>query len=109
MKEERLLSDPAEIWFLRTQSSYEMAKAEGNLIFPEDRCYALQQAAEKAINAIFILRDETFSYTHDISLLLRCLNSSGLTIPSEILKSVILTPYATQTQYPGFFVPVTGR
>ena len=105
MKEE--LPNPAEIWFIRARSSFEIAQAEGIHIFPEERCYALQQAVEKAIKAIFISREETFPHTHDISLLLRRLKNNSLYIPPEVLKSVALTPYATQTRYPGFSSPVS--
>jgi HEPN domain-containing protein len=105
MKEEPY--DPAKVWFLRARSSYEMAQADGKHVFPEDRCYALQQAAEKAIKAIFIMREERFPHTHDISLLLRRLKSSSLYLPPEVQKSVVLTPYATQSRYPGFSSPVT--
>ena len=105
MKEES--SDPAVIWLLRARSSYEIAQAEGMHIFPEERCYALQQATEKAIKAIFISREERFPHTHDISLLLRRLKNNSLPIPPEVQKSVTLTPYVTQSRYPGFSSPVT--
>lgn len=58
MKEES--PDPAKIWFLRARSSNELAQADGKCILLGDRCYALQQAAVKAIKAVFIMREENF-------------------------------------------------
>lgn len=106
MNEKPFPSDLVKSWLLRAKSSYEMAKVSTTEVLYEDRCYALQQAAEKAIKAIFISIDEKFPYTHDISFLLRNLKSEGIQIPTDIQKSGLLTTYATQTRYPGLLSPV---
>ena len=68
----------------------------------EDLCYQAQQAAEKAIKAIFVSLNVTFPYTHDIHHLLTLLEDEGITIPDSIKEAERLSVYAVQTRYPGF-------
>ncbi|MEW6608032.1 MAG: HEPN domain-containing protein [bacterium] len=44
-----------------------------------------------------------FPFTHDIQELLDTLESAKISIPSEIQDIDILTPYAVETRYPGYW------
>ena len=54
--------DPRE-WLNRARSNLAMAKMEAEGIYLEDLCFNAQQAAEKAIKAVFIKRQIEFPYT----------------------------------------------
>ena len=66
-----------------------------------------QQAAEKAIKALYISKKLVFPYIHDIAQLLSSLEKSGIIIPKEIQSASRLTLYAAQTRYPGLDGPVS--
>jgi hypothetical protein len=53
------LDDPRE-WLNRARSNLAHAQAVSPEVFLEDLCFDAQQAAEKAIKAIFICRGEAF-------------------------------------------------
>ena len=94
-----------------------LARAKGNLAlakqtkpedsFWEDLCFQAQQAAEKAIKAVYQYKELYFRYTHDLEELGKGLEDSGVPVPSAIKEAVILTKYAFETRYPGPFEPVT--
>jgi len=75
--------------------------------FWEDLCFQAQQAAEKAIKALYQYKGLSFRYTHDLEELGKGLEDSGVPIPSIIKEAVILTRYAFETRYPSPFEPVT--
>jgi len=75
----------------------------------EDLCFDAQQAAEKAIKAVFIRRGERFPFIHDLDELLRRLESNGLKIPKYVREADELTRFAFRTRYPGLDAPVTKR
>jgi len=99
-------TDPRE-WLQRARSSLAIARCCRPDIYPEDLCFQAQQAAEKAIKAVFIARGLPFPYIHDLADLLFRLEKSGLDIPDAIKKASSLTPFAAQTRYPGFECPVS--
>ena len=68
--------DPRE-WINRARSDLAIAKNRTVYAYLEDLCFHAQQAAEKAIKAVMILRGIEFPYTHDLSRLLTMLESSG--------------------------------
>ena len=59
-------------WLKRAKSNLEKAKLglSQNDIYLEDFCFDAQQAAEKAIKAILILKDIEFQRAHSIGYLL---------------------------------------
>ncbi len=59
-------NDPRE-WLNRAQSN--LARAVGPLpgAYLEGFCFDAQQAAEKAIKAVFMARGLTFPYIHDLA------------------------------------------
>jgi len=100
--------DPRE-WLNRAKSNL---AAAGNVIpdtYLEDLCFNAQQAAEKAIKAVFIHRGVPFPYVHDLKRLLRLLARHGVKIPKYVLAAQELTPFAVEARYPGHSPPVTKR
>jgi HEPN domain-containing protein len=75
----------------------------------EDLCFDAQQAAEKAVKAVFIKRGETFPYTHNLDRLLRLLERNGQKVPRYVLEATELSRYAFETRYPGMAEPVARR
>jgi HEPN domain-containing protein len=106
VRELRQPDDPAE-WLNRAKSSLALARHQAPDIDYEDLCFQAQQAAEKAIKAIFISKSVIFPYTHDISHLLTILEKNGMKIPATIKIASKLTLYAAQTRYPGPELPVS--
>lgn len=107
MKHKRLPpTDPRE-WIRRAKSNLTLAGSADPGVELEDLCFDAQQAAEKAIKAIFIHRGETFPYVHDLDRLIRLLERNGVKVPKYIKASTELTQYAHETRYPGMADPVT--
>jgi HEPN domain-containing protein len=52
-------TDPRE-WLNRAKSNLALAKNDTVDVFPEDLCFEAQQAAEKAIKAVFVHRGVSF-------------------------------------------------
>ncbi|MDZ7393172.1 MAG: HEPN domain-containing protein [candidate division KSB1 bacterium] len=94
-----------------------MARAKGDLAlasaplphggFYEDLCFHAQQAAEKALKAVYVTRGWTFRYVHDLDELVTGLRRRGISIPSHVQEAVFLTGYAFEARYPGLTEPVT--
>lgn len=68
-----------------------------------------QQAAEKAIKAVMVLRGIEFPYIHDLTRLMSMLEASGETIPDPVRRAAVLTRFAAQTRYPSVEEPVTKQ
>lgn len=75
----------------------------------EDLCFDAQQAAEKAIKAVFVRSGELFPFTHDLEKLLNLLEQIGLKIPKYVREANKLSPFAAETRYPSRAAPVTSR
>ncbi|MCX6683306.1 MAG: HEPN domain-containing protein [Methanoregula sp.] len=100
--------NPVE-WLNRAKSSLALAKQRSREIYPEDLCFQAQQAAEKAIKAVYISKKVAFPYIHDISQLLAALEKENVIIPNDIKNASTLTLYAAQTRYPGLEGPVSDE
>ena len=109
MKRKRLPPDDPREWIGRAKSNLALARNIIPDVDLEDLCFDAQQAAEKAIKAVFIHRGETFPYSHDIDRLLRLLERIGLKIPKYVNEAKELTQYAHERRYPGLADPVTLR
>ncbi len=94
--------DPRE-WILRARSN--LARAEGAAqlegVYLEDLCFDAQQAAEKAIKAIFVGRDLDFPYVQDLTALLTLLERGGVSVPDAVRSAGRLTRFAVEARYPG--------
>ncbi len=98
-------------------SSDWMARAKGDLAlsrsplpegaFLEDLCFHAQQAAEKALKALYVHQSLVFRYTHDLDELFAGLKKHEISIPPTVEDSVVLTSYAWDARYPGVAEPVT--
>jgi HEPN domain-containing protein len=102
----RLVHGSPEDWLRRAQASLALARVHGEGLLREDLCYQAQQAAEKALKALYIARGQAFLFTHDLDRLAMGLEGIGIEIPESIDQATILTRYAMDTRYPGGFEPV---
>ena len=92
--ESRSLSLPSD-WLRRARSDLALAKAPlPTDVLYADLCFHAQQAAEKAIKAVYRARRCGFRYTHDISELLDGLALQGVLVPQEIREAATLTDFA---------------
>ena len=106
MTRKRLQPDNPVEGLNRAKSSLALAKQRTEEIYLEDLCFQAQQAAEKAIKAVYISKKLAFPYIHDISQLLAALEKEGVIIPNDIKSASMLTLYAAQTRYPGLEGPI---
>lgn len=82
-------------WLARAKGSLALAKQpKAEEAFWEDQCFLAQQAAEKAIKAVYQHKGLLFRYTHDLEELGKGLEDSGVPIPSVVKEATILTRYA---------------
>jgi len=98
------LSDPSDprSWLLRAYSNLRLAeKGQGKDIMLEDLCFNTQQAAEKALKAVCLFKEQDFPKTHSIVRLLDIIEASGVAISESVKSADVLTQYAVQTRYPG--------
>lgn len=108
MPERKTIPGSAEDWFARARSDLAFARLplpEG--AYYEDLCFHAQQAAEKALKAIYQFHNWAFRYTHDLEELISGLRQNGINIPSDIDEAIILTSFAWETRYPGLCEAVT--
>ena len=105
--EDSTIGTPEE-WLRRAKSNLARAKQpKPPEAIWEDLCFDAQQAAEKALKAVLVLRAIDFPKTHNIRTLLTLLDPSGSESSPDILMAIRLTPYATVARYPGEAEPVT--
>lgn len=71
------------------------AQALGSL--PGNYCFHAQQAAEKAVKAVYAHLGIEHDLIHDLQRLLTVLPMS---IPADVQAADVLTPYAVATRYP---------
>ena len=100
-------TDPRE-WLRRARSNLVHAQAVADEVDLAELCFDAQQAAEKAIKAVFIHRGEPFPFTHDLEALIRLLKVNGQTVPKYVEVAKVLTRFAVVARYPDF-TAVTRR
>lgn len=97
-----------EDWLVRAKSNLALAsQPKPPDALWEDQCFLAQQAAEKALKAVYQHRGLLFQYIHDLKKLGKGLEQRGLKIPPVVREAIVLTKYAFETRYPGPFEPVT--
>ena len=109
MRIKRYPPTDAREWLNRARSNLALATSETVGALPEDLCFEAQQAAEKAVKAVFVHHGVTFPYIHDLEKLLDRLEKNGVKIPKYVRQSHKLSPSAVVTRYPGLVRPVTKR
>jgi len=97
------------LWLNRARSSLALARSRPPDVVAEDLCFAAQQAAEKAIKAVFVARGQRFPFTHDLVRLLALLEADGEPIPAPVREAALLNRFAVVTRYPGFAEDVTWQ
>ena len=107
MKGKKRSPDNPEDWLGRARSSLALSSVKTPGVLYKDLCFQAQQAAEKAVKAVFVARKIPYPYTHDINALLSGLEQHGIAIPEPLWNAVTLTSYASDTRYPGIETPVT--
>lgn len=108
MGDERGAPDDPREWIRRARSNLLRARAEAPAgVYLEDLLFDAQQAAEKAIKAIFVLRRPPVLYVHDLRRLLDQLITDGEVVPPGVLAASRLTRFAHEARYPGVSPPVT--
>jgi HEPN domain-containing protein len=108
MPQDRPAPGSAEDWLARAEGDLALVRAplpEG--AFYEDLCFHAQQAAEKAIKAIYQHYGKRFRYTHDLDELITGLQNEGISVPGEAMEVGLLTSYAWEARYPGLSELVT--
>ncbi len=109
MPQDRTTPGSAQDWLARARSDLAIAQSplpEG--AFLEDLCFHAQQAAEKALKAVYQHRQWVFRYTHDLEDLIAGLRERGQDIPPDVQEADLLTGFAWEARYPGLSEPV-GR
>jgi len=109
MSRKRLPPDDPREWLNRAHSNLARADETSSEVYLEDLRFDAQQAAEKAIKAVFIHRGVCFPYIHDLADLLGRLERSGDKIPKYVREANELSTFAVVTRYPGLIAPVTKR
>jgi HEPN domain-containing protein len=93
-----------ESWLEHARSDLRLARlAVGQDVLPEQICFHAQQAVEKALKAILLARHVEFPLTHDLEELLSIFAVAGIEVPDQLQEAGMLTPYAVETRYPGFW------
>ncbi|MDI6736329.1 MAG: HEPN domain-containing protein [bacterium] len=93
-----------EDWLIHAKSDLTLAKLGlSQDVLWEQICFHAQQAVEKSLKAILLFFKIDFPFTHDLEELLDTFEHAGISIPSEFLEVGVLTPYAVETRYPGFW------
>src|SRR5438093_421489 len=109
MTRKRLPPDDPHEWLNRARGNLVRAGVLLPGAFLEDLCFDAQQAAEKAIKAVFIARGERFPFVHDLEKLLGLLERNGLTVPKYVRQAGRLSRFASVMRYPVLEPPVTPR
>ncbi len=92
------------LWLRHARSDLNLARiAMDHDILPEQICFHTQQAVEKAFKAVLLSAVVDFPYSHDLEELLDTLTDAGIKVPDFLQDVGILTPYAVETRYPGFW------
>ena len=103
------LGTPEE-WLKRAKSNIAIARqSKTEDVYWEDLCFETQQAAEKALKAVLLVKGIPFRFVHDIADLLTLLEQNNIYFPENIRSAAELTDYSLEARYPGPFEPVTEK
>ena len=110
MSPDRSVPGTAEHWLARANSDLALARVPlPPGAFYEDLCFHAQQAAEKAIKAVYARHGWVFRNTHDLGELLNGLVTLGLEIPHDVREAESLTVFASESRYPSLSEPVNAQ
>ncbi len=96
-------------WITHAHSDLKLAQigVKNKGVLNEQVCFHAQQAVEKACKAVLLFNKVDFPLTHDLQELNDILDSAGIDIPAEFNDIGMLTPYAVETRYPGFWEDIS--
>jgi HEPN domain-containing protein len=96
-------------WLNHAKSDLRLAQiaSKDEFVRKEQACFHAQQAAEKAIKAVLLSRGLEFPLVHDIDELLEIAENSGIVLPENVREAGLLTPYAEESRYPGYWFEIT--
>ena len=110
MPRDRSVPGSPSDWLSRAEGDLALARIQlPDDAYYEDLCFHAQQAAEKALKAVYQSRGWTFRYTHDLEELIAGLQREGLDIPPEVDEAIVLTGFAWEARYPGLGEPVSSE
>jgi len=72
-------------------------------------CFQAQQAAEKAIKAVYVANGIAFRYTHDLTELLDRLTQHSVQVPDTLNAAAELSVFAWESRYPVTTEPSTKK
>jgi len=102
MPSSKMIPGTPQEWLARAKGNLTLAKLEKpEGAFWEDLCFNAQQAAEKAVKAVFQHKGILFRYIHDLEELITDLERHGVEIPDKVKEAAKLTQYALELRYPG--------
>jgi HEPN domain-containing protein len=106
----RLPASPDE-WLMHALSDPRLGKLgqKNKGVLRQQICFHTQQAAEKAFKAVLLYRKVDFPLTHDIQELMDIFDKAGILLPSDFQNAGILTPYAVETRYPGYWDEIAEK
>lgn len=100
---DRVPASPSD-WLVHAHSDLKLARLGiDEDVLPEQICFHAQQAVEKAFKAVLLARKVDFPFTHDIEELISVFEQSGEELPPELQDAGMLTPYAVESRYPGYW------
>jgi HEPN domain-containing protein len=99
-----------DLWLIHANSDLRMARmAVDHDVLPEQICFHEQQAEEKALKAVLLFAGIDFPYSHDLEGLLDTLEEAQINVPKAVKDVGVLTPYAVETRYPGFWEDISAH
>ncbi len=106
----RLLVSP-EDWLIHALSDLKLARVgkEDPEILSEQTCFHAQQAVEKSLKAVLLFSKVDFPLTHDLRDLLEVFETSDIALPENFKEVDVLTPYAVESRYPGYWEVITDQ
>jgi HEPN domain-containing protein len=107
MTRQRFPPDDPREWLSRARTNLHIARMSAPEVHLEELCFNAQQAAEKAIKAVFVSQRASFPFTHDLYALVGRLEKSGVKVPGFISEAAELTRYAFEVRYPSVAPEVT--
>ena len=105
---ERLPASPEE-WVIHARSDLTLAQIgrDNSNVLHQQICFHAQQAVEKSLKAVLLFYKVDFPLTHDLEELVDIHDRNGIPLPKEMLDVGILTPYAVEARYPGYWEEIT--
>lgn len=96
---DRLIEAERWLWFARDDAASAQLHVATTMILPHQACYHAQQAAEKALKAVHILRRTVFPKTHALMALSALLPPTVRHVVHDI-DLATLTSWVTVARYP---------